>query len=71
MKSKPGLCLPKLGVDAAQSLPYFNKIVESSEKLELKILLRDENLELMDAFLTNGSRALAKLIILDKNLKVW
>jgi len=54
--------------DAAQSLPYFNKIVESSEKLELKILLRDENLELMDAFLTNGSRALPKLIILDKNL---
>ncbi len=56
--------------DAAQSIPFFNKIVENSEKIELKIVLRDENPELMDAFLTNGSRSIPKLILLDKNLQV-
>ena len=56
--------------DGAQSLPYLNKIAESSEKIDLKILLRDENLDLMDAFLTNGSRSLPKLIILDKNFEL-
>lgn len=56
--------------DGAQSLPYFNKIAESSGNIDLKILLRDENLELMDSFLTNGSRSLPKLIILDENLEL-
>ena len=56
--------------DAAQSLPFFNKIAENSENIELKIVLRDENPELMDSFLTYGSRSIPKLIILDKNLEV-
>jgi len=56
--------------DGANSLPIINKIVESSEKLELKIVLRDDNLKLMDEFLTNGARSLPKLIILDKNMEV-
>lgn len=53
--------------DAAQSLPFFNKIAENSEEIELKIVLRDENLDLMDAFLTNGARSIPKLLILDEN----
>ncbi len=56
--------------DAAQSLPFFNKLASSSENIELKIVLRDENPELMDSFLTYGSRSIPKLIILDKNLEV-
>lgn len=56
--------------DAAQSLPFFNKIVENSENIELMIVLRDENPQLMDSFLTYGSRSIPKLIILDKNLEV-
>ncbi len=56
--------------DAAQSIPFFNKIVEISENIELKIVLRDENPELMDAYTTNGSRSIPKLILLDKNLQV-
>jgi len=56
--------------DAAQSLPLFNKFAENSEKIDLKIVLRDENPELMDAFLTNGSRSIPKLIILDENLRL-
>jgi hypothetical protein len=31
----------------------------------LKIVLRDDNLELMDQFLTNGARSIAKLILVD------
>jgi len=52
--------------DAAASLPVMNKIAESSSKINLKVVLRDENPELIDAFLTNGSRSIPKLIILDR-----
>lgn len=56
--------------DAAQSLPYINKIAELSDNIDLKIVLRDENLELMDQFLTNGSRSIPVVIMLDENLEV-
>lgn len=56
--------------DAAQSLPFFNKIAESSENIELKIVLRDENPDLMDTFLSKGARSIPKLIILDEDLHV-
>ncbi|RKS53688.1 thioredoxin-like protein [Gillisia mitskevichiae] len=56
--------------DAAQSLPFLNKFAEIAENIDLKIVLRDENPELMDAYLTNGSRSIPKLIILDKNLQL-
>lgn len=52
--------------DAAQNIPYINLLADSSEKIELKLLYRDENLELMDAFLTNGGRSIPKLIALNK-----
>lgn len=52
--------------DAAQLLPVFYKMAEVSNKIELKIVFRDENEELMNHFLTNGGKAIPKLIILDK-----
>ena len=52
--------------DAAQLLPIFNKMAEVSDKIELKIVLRDENESLMNHFLTNGAKAIPKLIVLDK-----
>jgi thiol-disulfide isomerase/thioredoxin len=53
--------------DAAQILPVLNKMaLESNKKIELKLALRDENEELMNHFLTNESKAIPKLIILDK-----
>ena len=48
--------------DAAHALPVMAKMAEYSEKINLKILLRDENLELMDQHLTNGGRSIPKLI---------
>ncbi len=54
--------------DAAQIVPVINKIVETSNgKIVLELLLRDENLELMDKYLTNGGRAIPKLICYNEN----
>ena len=51
--------------DAAQIIPVLAKIAEASPQLELKLILRDEHLDIMDAFLTNNGRSIPKMIILD------
>lgn len=56
--------------DGAQSIPVLNQIAEASENINLRIVLRDENPELMDHFLTEGTRSIPKLIILDEELDV-
>jgi hypothetical protein len=42
-------------------------MAELTEKIKLKIVFRDENEALMNLFLTNGTKSIPKLIILDKN----
>jgi len=56
--------------DAAQNLPVINKIAEENANINLKVVLRDENLDLMDQFLTNGGRSIPKLVALDADNKV-
>lgn len=51
--------------DAAQALPVLNKMAELSDAIELKIVFRDENEELMNKFLTNGGKSIPKLIMVD------
>jgi len=51
--------------DAAQTIPVINKIANENPKINFKIILRDEHLELMDEFLTNGGRSIPKLLALD------
>ena len=51
--------------DAAHVMPAINKVAELNENINLRIVLRDENLDLMDSFLTNGGRAIPKLIMID------
>jgi hypothetical protein len=51
--------------DAAQIVPVINKMAGASDKIDLKLLLRDDNPELMDAYLTNGARSIPKLLVLD------
>lgn len=54
--------------DAGQNLTILEKIEnESNQKIELKLLLRDDNLEIMDQYLTNGGRSIPIVIGLDKN----
>ncbi|SMC72370.1 thioredoxin family protein [Pedobacter africanus] len=53
--------------DAAQIVPVFNKIVSAfPEKFKLRFVLRDMNLPLIDAHLTNGGRAIPVLLVLDE-----
>ncbi len=51
--------------DAAQTIPMINKVATAAG-IDLKIVLRDQNLELMDEFLTEGNRAIAKLILVSR-----
>ena len=51
--------------DAAQVIPVLQKMAEQHNKIELQLILRDENLEVMDAFLTNGGRSIPKVIVLN------
>lgn len=56
--------------DAAQNLPVIHKMAEQNSLISLQLVLRDENLKLMDLFLTNGGRSIPKLIALDKDLNI-
>ncbi|MBF4486572.1 MULTISPECIES: thioredoxin family protein [unclassified Flavobacterium] len=53
--------------DAAQILPIINKMaLASNKKIDLRIVLRDENEELMSQYLTNGGKAIPKVIVICK-----
>ncbi|WP_372766251.1 thioredoxin family protein [Lutibacter sp.] len=56
--------------DAAQILPVINKVAEASDKIDFKIVLRDENEALMNQYLTNGSKSIPKVLILDQENNV-
>ncbi|HEX8639287.1 MAG TPA: thioredoxin family protein [Pyrinomonadaceae bacterium] len=51
--------------DAAQNIPVIEKIAAENSNIETRYVLRDENLELMDKYLTNNARSIPKLIALD------
>lgn len=51
--------------DAAQNIPIIEKIAHLNSNIETRHVLRDENLELMDRYLTNNARSIPKLICLD------
>jgi len=52
--------------DAAQSMPVVN-VMMNELGVEQKIVLRDENPELMDAYLTDGAHSIPIYIGVDKN----
>ena len=56
--------------DAAQNLPVIEKMAKQSSHIELRLILRDENPEVMNLFLTNGAQAIPKLISFDEELNV-
>jgi hypothetical protein len=51
--------------DAAQNIPTIVKMAALNPLISLKFLLRDDHLDIMDNYLTNGGRAIPKLICLD------
>lgn len=44
--------------DSAQSLPYIAAMASQNPLIDLKILSRDSNPDIMDEFLTNGTRSI-------------
>ena len=61
--------------DAAQNVPAISKIIKLNPLWEMKIVWRDENLDLMQQYQTNGGNAIPKTIIIDsesyEELAVW
>lgn len=53
--------------DGAQNIPVIEKFANENDNIQTRYILRDENLELMDQFLTAGARSIPKLIALDAN----
>ncbi len=56
--------------DSLAQIPVVRKIAEEADDWEIRILMRDENKELMDYFLTRGSRGIPVFIFLDENDEV-
>lgn len=54
--------------DAAQHLPVFNKLRAMNPLIDLRLVLRDDNDELMQKYLTNGGRSIPKLIVVSENM---
>jgi hypothetical protein len=51
--------------DASNTVPIIAKFVEMIPSFELRVIARDENLELIDQYLTNGSRSIPIVIALN------
>src|SRR5699024_633694 len=48
--------------DAAQNIPVIAKMARESDRLTLRLILRDEHIDIMDQYLTNGGRSIPKLV---------
>ncbi len=53
--------------DSAQNLPFIVKMTEINSNIGLKILLRDSNPDIMDLYLTNGTKSIPKLVAFDES----
>ena len=52
--------------DASNTVPVIARLVDQVPGLELKIIMRDQHLEVMNQYLTNGSRSIPIVIALDE-----
>ena len=51
--------------DSAQNLPYIAKIAEENPNINFRIILRDKNPDIMDLYLTNGTKSIPVLVVFD------
>jgi Thioredoxin len=56
--------------DASQIVPVIDLMAAENPNITHRLIFRDENLDIMDAFLTDGGRSIPKTVILDDNGKV-
>lgn len=55
--------------DAAQNIPVLQKLAQINANIDLRLVLRDDNDELMQKYLTNGGKSIPKLIAVSEDLK--
>lgn len=55
--------------DAAQNIPVLQKLAQINANIDLRLVLRDDNDELMQKYLTNGGKSIPKLIAVSGDLK--
>lgn len=55
--------------DAAHAMPVMNKLALLAPHIDLKVALRDQHIDLIDAFLSDGARSIPKLLVWDKDAK--
>lgn len=53
--------------DAANIIPVLAKISESSGNIDFKLILRDENPDFMNMYLTNGSKSIPILVCVNSD----
>lgn len=55
--------------DASNTVPVVARLAEDSPRVELRVVQRDDNPDLMDRYLTDGSRSIPVVVILDDDLE--
>ena len=55
--------------DAANTVPVLARLSEAAPSVEMRIVKRDEHPELMDRYLTNGSRSIPLAVVLDGSFR--
>jgi thioredoxin-like negative regulator of GroEL len=57
--------------DAASLVPILAKVADAApDRIDLRVLSRDENLDVMDCFLSHGGRSIPVAIILDEDMQL-
>jgi hypothetical protein len=55
--------------DAVHSVPYVARLAEAAPQLSVRVVGRDDNPDLMDAHLTDGTRSIPVVMILDEDFR--
>ena len=55
--------------DAVHSVPYVARLAEAVPQLSMRVIGREDNPDLMDGHLTNGTRSIPVVMILDETFR--
>jgi thioredoxin family protein len=55
--------------DGTNTVPYLAKLADQSRSQEVRVLRRDEHPEVMDRYLTAGTRAIPIVVVLDREFR--
>jgi hypothetical protein len=55
--------------DAVHSVPYVARLADAVPQISMRVVGRDDNPDLMDAHLTNGTRSIPVVMILDEEFR--